>query len=203
VTGPAPIRLVLVDDHPIVLQGLAQVLAMHEGLEIVATCHDGVAAVAVIRAQRPDVAVVDARLPGLDGLGIVQALRHDEGAPRFVLLTATLDERQAGAAIGLGVHGVVFKDMPVETLIACIRAVHGGGTWPAPTAAPVADGQRLTPREAEIVRMIADGLQNKEIAAQLGIGGGTVKVHLHRIYEKLGVDGRVELIFWAQAHGLG
>lgn len=196
------IKLVLVDDHPLVLQGLVQVLALEPDLEIVATCPDGAAAVPLIRERRPDVAVVDGRLPGLDGLGVVRALKDDAGPTRFVLLTATIDPRQALAAMNSGVRGVVFKDMPVETLVECIRTVHAGGTWSPPGVTPLPDDTGLTARESEIVRMIADGLRNKEIAAQLGISEGTVKVHLHRIYEKLGVDGRVELIFWAQTHRL-
>lgn len=198
------IRLVLVDDHPFVLSGLVQVLAHEPELEVVATCSDGAAAIPLIRQHRPDVAVVDAKLPGVDGLGIVRALRDDPGPTRFVMLTATIDPQHVASAMNLGVKGVVFKDMPVETLVECIRAVHAGGTWQhATTAAPLGDDAReLTAREAEIVRMIADGLRNKEIAAALGISDGTVKVHLHRIYEKLGVDGRVELIFWAQTHRL-
>lgn len=196
------IKLVLVDDHPLVLQGLVQVLALEPDLEIIATCPDGAAAVPLIRDKRPDVAVVDGRLPGLDGLGVVRALKDDAGPTRFVLLTATIDPRQALAAMNSGVRGVVFKDMPVETLVECIRTVHAGGTWSPPGVIPPAETSGLTAREAEIVRMIADGLRNKEIAAQLGISEGTVKVHLHRIYEKLGVDGRVELIFWAQTHRL-
>ncbi len=196
------IKLVLVDDHPLVLQGLVQVLSLEPDLEIIATCQDGAAAVPLIREQRPDVAVVDGRLPGLDGLGIVRALKDDAGPTRFVLLTATIDPRNALAAMNSGVRGVVFKDMPVDQLVACIRAVHAGGTWQPAGVAPPTEDTGLTARESEIVRMIADGLRNKEIAAQLGISEGTVKVHLHRIYEKLGVDGRVELIFWAQTHRL-
>lgn len=197
-----PIRLVLVDDHPFVLQGLVQVLETQPGLEIVATCSDGAAAVPLIRARRPDVAVIDAMLPGLDGLGIVRALRDDPGPTRFVMLTATLDARNVAAAMNLGVRAVVFKDLPVATLVECIRTVHAGGTWQAAPSLIGDEASQLTAREAEIVRMIADGLRNKEIAAELGISDGTVKVHLHRIYEKLGVDGRVELIFWAQSHRL-
>src|SRR6185503_11087329 len=108
------------------------------------------------------------------------------------------------AAMNLGVRGVVFKDLPVEMLVECIRTVHAGGTWQPAGAAPPADDEAstLTAREAEIVRMLAHGLRNKEVAAELGISEGTVKVHLHRIYEKLGVDGRVELLLWAQTHRL-
>lgn len=197
------IRIVLVDDHPIVLRGLVQVLEQRPDLQIVATCEDGAAAVAVIREHQPDVAVLDGRLPGLDGLGIVRALEADAGPTRFVLLTATIDPREALAAMNLGVRGVVFKDQPVEQLVECIHTVHAGGTWHPPgTAAPDPVASTLTAREIEIVRMLGHGLRNKQVAADLGISEGTVKVHLHRIYEKLGVDGRVELILWAQSHRL-
>ncbi len=198
----APIRLVLVDDHPIVLQGLVQVLTARPELAIVATCADGAAAVPLIRQHRPDVAVLDARLPGLDGVGIVRALHGDAGPTRFVLLTASLDPRELTTALDLGVRGVVFKDQPVDTLIECIREVHAGRTWNATAPAPSADAAGLTAREVEIVRLIVDGQRNKQIAVTLGITEGTVKVHLHRIYEKLGLDGRVELMLWAQSNRL-
>jgi two-component system nitrate/nitrite response regulator NarL len=195
------IRLVLVDDHPFVLQGLVQVLEQQEGLEIVATCQDGAAAVDVIRRHAPDVAVLDGRLPGLDGLGIVRALAGDPGPTRFVLLTATIGPREALTAMTLGIRGVVFKDLPVEQLVACIRTVHAGGTWLPPGVDAIDPAAAaLTAREIEIVQMLVRGLRNKEVAAELGISEGTVKVHLHKVYEKLGVDGRVELVLWAQAH---
>jgi RNA polymerase sigma factor (sigma-70 family) len=210
-----PIRLVLCDDHAIVLQGLEQVLGRQPDLEVVASCRDGAAALTAIAAHRPDVAVLDVRLPGMDGLAIVRELARTSSATRVVLLTAMLDDLQAREAIDLGVAGIVLKDMPVESLVECIRAVHAGATWHAPelvrgalrrleadAATRSATGQ-LTPREMEIVRMVASGLRNKEVASQLGITEGTVKVHLHRIYEKLGIGGRIELIFWAQSHGVG
>lgn len=211
----ARIRLVLCDDHAIVLAGLAEVLSNQPDLEVVGTCADGAQAVALIRSLRPDVAILDVKLPGMDGLAVVRALRDDGVTTRFILLTAVLDDVQALEAMQLQIPGIVLKEMHVDRLVECIRQVHAGGESHAPEAVRgalrrvMSDDQAtpsslaaLTPRELEIVRMVAVGMRNKEVASSLGIAEGTVKIHLHRIYEKLGVEGRIELIFWAQAHGV-
>jgi DNA-binding NarL/FixJ family response regulator len=206
------IRLVLVDDHPIVLAGLGEVLRLQRDLDVVATCRDGAEGIATIRAERPDVAVLDVQMPGTGGLAIARLLQAEQHPTRVVLLTGVLDDDQAVEAIRTEVPGIVLKDMPVEQLVECIRAVAAGRTWHAPEPvrralkklaapeAPPAGG--LTARELEIVRHVAAGLRNKDVAAALGISEGTVKIHLHRAYEKLGVDGRVELVLWLQEHGL-
>ena len=210
-----PLRLVLADDHPVVLGGLEQLLDAEVGFEIVATAGDGVAALAAVRRERPDVLVLDIRMPRLDGLGVLRELR-DEGPPTAtVLLTAGLDEEEVLEAVRLGVRGVVLKEMAPAVLVECLRAVGQGEVWIERRLVTRAldklmvrhDGQReaaavLTGREIDLVRQIARGLRNKEIARQLGITEGTVKVHLHNIYQKLGIDGRLALLRWAQERGL-
>jgi len=207
--------LVLADDHPIVLDGLEQLFRLEAGLEVVARCRDGEETLQAVRSLAPDVLVLDVRMPGGDGLAVLHTL-EEEGLPtRVVLLTAGLEDEQLLEAIRAGARGVVLKDMAPQLLVEAVRTVLGGGQWLEKGLGGraltrllqrergLAEAARhLTPRELEIVRMVASGLRNRAIAARLYITEGTVKVHLHNIYEKLGVDGRVELTLYAQEKGL-
>jgi DNA-binding NarL/FixJ family response regulator len=207
-----PIRLVLADDHPIVLHGLEQLFA-RAGFEVAAACPDGPSAIAAVRDYRPDVFVLDLRMNGLNGLDVLRALSKDGVRCKTILLTAAVRDTEVTQALQLGASGVVLKDTSPEALIEGIRRVHRGESWTeqetaasgvTPEQESVADAATvpLTPRELEIVRMVAKGLRNKVIAEQLSISEGTVKVHLHNIYEKLHVDGRLELVLCAQQKGL-
>ena len=210
-----PIRLVLADDHPIVLHGLQQLFDAHPDFEVVAACTDGDAALEAVRAQPVDVLVLDLRMPYRTGLDVMRALAGVKPGCRIVLLTAALTDDDVVEAIRLGAAGVVLKESPPEALLECVRRVHLGEQWIDRDTLARAFGrvlrresatrevaQILTPREIEIVGMIAQGLRNKAIAARLSISEGTVKIHLHNIYEKLGIDGRVELVLYAQQKGL-
>ncbi|HLE85867.1 MAG TPA: response regulator transcription factor [Thermoanaerobaculia bacterium] len=195
--------LVLADDHPIVLDGLEQLFRLEAGLEVVARCRDGEETLQAVRSLAPDVLVLDVRMPGGDGLAVLHTL-EEEGLPtRVVLLTAGLEDEQLLEAIRAGARGVVLKDMAPQLLVEAVRTVLGGGQWLEQGLGGraltrllqrergLAEAARhLTPRELEIVRMVASGLRNRAIADRLYITEGTVKVHLHNIYEKLGVDGR-------------
>jgi DNA-binding NarL/FixJ family response regulator len=210
-----PIRLVLADDHPIVLHGLQQLFARQAGFEVVAACADGAAAIAAVRAHRPDILVLDLRMTGQTGLDVLRALAAAALPCRTILLTAAVRDEEVVEAMQFGAMGLVLKDASPDTLVDCIRRVHRGEQWieretvtrafktvlereSARSAAQAA----LTPREIEIVKMVATGLRNKAIAERLTISEGTVKVHLHNIYNKLGVDGRLELVLIAQEKGL-
>ena len=207
--------LVLADDHPIVLDGLEQLFRLEAGLDVVARCRDGEETLQAVRSLAPDVLVLDVRMPGGDGLAVLHTL-EEEGLPtRVVLLTAGLEDEQLLEAIRAGARGVVLKDMAPQLLVEAVRTVLGGGQWLEKGLGGraltrllqrergLAEAARhLTPRELEIVRMVASGLRNRAIAARLYITEGTVKVHLHNIYEKLGVDGRVELTLYPQEKGL-
>lgn len=209
------IRVVLVDDHPIVLQGLQHLFARHADFEVAACCPDAETALAAVRADRPDVLVLDLRMPGLSGLDLLRTLAS-EGTPcRTVLLTAAITEEQVVEAVNLGAAGLVLKESAPETLLECVRRVHQGEQWidretVSSAVRTVLDRRTakepaphtLTPREIEIVKMVAQGLRNRAIAERLSISEGTVKVHLHNIYEKFGVDGRLELLLAAQHKGL-
>jgi DNA-binding NarL/FixJ family response regulator len=209
------ISLVLADDHPIVLDGLERLVQLHADLRVVARCRNGREAVEAVRRHRPDVLVLDIRMPDLDGLGVLKELRRQDLSTRVVLLTAALEEEEVLDAIRLGVWGVVLKEMAPEVLIACIRKVHGGEQWIESGAlrravdrllrreAGVQELSRiLTARELEVLRMAGTGLRNREIADRLAITEGTVKIHLHNIYDKLKLDGRLALTLFARDRGL-
>jgi DNA-binding NarL/FixJ family response regulator len=210
-----PIRLILADDHPIVLDGLAQLFRVEPEFQVLARCRDGDEALEGVRIHRPDVLVLDIRMPRRDGLDVLRAVRLEGLPTRVVLLTAALEEEQLVEALRLGVGGVVLKEMAPHLLLEAVREVHAGGSWLDKGSVSRIVGkllqkeegvreaaQVLTPRELEIVRMVARGLRNRAIAEQLLITEGTVKIHLHNIYQKLGVDGRLELAVYAQGKGL-
>ena len=209
------IRLVIADDHPIVLGGLEQLFRLEEDICVVETCMDGDAAIASVRRHKPDVLVLDLKMPCRNGLEVLKELSLDAHRCRTVMLTAALNEEEVVEAMRLGVNGIVLKEMAPRLLLQCVRKVAAGGQWLEKGSVGRAIEQLLhreqmvqktreilTPREIEVVQMVARGLRNKEIAAQLGIGEGTVKVYLHTIYEKMTVTGRVELTLYAQKNGL-
>ncbi len=207
--------VILADDHPIVLDGLAQLFRLEEGLEVVARCRDGEETLRAVLELAPDVLVLDVRMPRMDGLEVLQAMSRQGIETQVVVLTAGIEDEQLLEAIRAGARGVVLKDMAPQLLVDAVRAVLAGGQWLERGLGGraltrllqrerglVEISRRLTPRELEILRMVARGLRNRAIAEQLFITEGTVKVHLHNIYEKLGVDGRVELTLYAQERGL-
>lgn len=211
----APIRVVLADDHAIVLHGLKRLFEGHADFEVVECCRDGADALTAARADRCDVLVLDLRMPGLTGLEVLKTLAGEKRQCRTVLLTAAINDDDVVEAIRLGAQGVVLKEASPEVLLECVRKVHRGEQWidremmsrafgrVARRETASRDAARiLTPREIEIVRMIAQGLRNRAIAERLSISEGTVKIHLHNVYEKLQVDGRLELMLYAQEKDL-
>ncbi len=210
-----PIRLVLADDHPIVLDGLEQLFRLSRDFSVVARCRDGEETLKALRLYRPDILILDIRMPRCDGLQVLRNLQTEGLPTQVVLLTADLEEAQLLEALQLGVGGIVLKETAPRLLVDAVREVYAGGRWVDKGSANRAlekllrreqEGRAaepsLTPRELEIVSMVARGLRNRNIAEQLQISEGTVKIHLHNIYEKLGVDGRGELAFHARNKGL-
>jgi DNA-binding NarL/FixJ family response regulator len=210
-----PIRLVLADDHPLVLNGLENLFRTEEDFQVLARCINGDEALKAVHEHRPDVLVLDIRMPVKDGLEVAREIRKENLPTRVVLLTAVLEERELLEAVRLGVQGIVLKEMAPQMLLRCIRKVHAGEQWIELRSAKQAlekmlrreagareVSAKLTPQEMTIVRMVAGGLRNKEIADKLHISEGTVKVHLHNIFEKLQVDSRLSLLRYAQEKGL-
>jgi len=209
------IRLVLADDHRIILDGLEQLFRRHEDFELLATCIDGEQALSAVRRYKPDVLVLDVQMPRMNGLEVLRAMKAEGLETRVVLLTATLDEDGVLEAIDLGAMGLVLKEAASVKLVQCVRDVARGEKSLEQSLVSRAlermmrrnralqeVASLLSPRETEVVRMVATGLRNKEIAQKLSISEGTVKFYLHTIYEKLQVHGRVELTLYAQEKGL-
>jgi two-component system, NarL family, nitrate/nitrite response regulator NarL len=210
-----PISLVLADDHPIVLDGLEALFHLHDDFEILARCGTGDETLAAVRKHQPDVLLLDIKMPGKDAFGVVREMLNLKLRTRVVLLTAELDENSALESSQLGVAGVVTKDMAPKLLVQCVRKVHAGERFLEHSSFSGAlekmvrreGGEHevarlLSPREIEIVRLLASGLPNKAIGKKLFISEGTVKVHLHNIYEKLQLQSRLALSLYARDKGL-
>jgi DNA-binding NarL/FixJ family response regulator len=212
------IRVALVDDQAIVRAGLARILGPADGFEVVAECADGQQAVEELPGKRPDVILMDIRMPRLDGIAATERLRErDDPVPVLVLTTFGEDEVLWGA-IEAGAAGFVLKDSTAEDLITAVRAVAGGGAWFDPAVAPrvleryrrlVAPATRdaarleeLTEREHDVLRLVARGATNAEIAATLYVAEATVKTHVGSIFTKLGVRDRAAAIVFAYDHGV-
>jgi DNA-binding NarL/FixJ family response regulator len=209
------IRVVLADDHPLVLDALEQLFRLEGDIQVVARCTTGAEVPGAVRRLRPDVLILDLLMAGGDGLSVLRELHGKPEYPATILLTASVREEELLEAIRLGIRGVLLKDMAPRLIVQCVRKVHAGGEWLEQKVAARAmrtllrreSGEReaaqlLTQRELELVRHVASGLRNKEIADRLNITEGTVKIHLHNIYEKIDVEGRVALTVWAKDRGL-
>ena len=210
-----PIRLVLAHRDLLVLEALAALFERAGGFAVAAHCRNGEELPEAVRQHAPDVLVLDLRLPRMDGLEVVRQLKRERAPARLVLLADWRDEREVVEAMRLGVGGVILWEMPASLLVRCVRAVHAGEPWFEKRSvermmqklARTQDGRdgaagKLTQRELAVVRLVGKGLRNRVIAAELGISESTVKVHLGRIYAKLGAKGRLGLYRFAADNGL-
>jgi NarL family two-component system response regulator LiaR len=200
------IRVLLVDDHPVVRQGLRALLSTHEGIEVVGEADDGEAAVAAAERFSPDVVLMDVVMPGMDGVEALRLIGERRPQTRVVMLTSYADERRAMEAVDAGASGFLLKDASPRDVAAAIRAAHRGEAvlHPAVAAKLLAERRRppaahadLTARELEVLRLIARGLQNKQIAAQLHLSEKTVKTHVSAILRKLDVTDRTQAAMYA------
>jgi DNA-binding NarL/FixJ family response regulator len=210
-----PTRVIIADDHPIVLDGLAQLLAGDPQFHIVALCKEGDEALSAIRRERPEIAVLDVRMPRATGIAILRTVVEERIPTRVILLTAEISDDEVVEAVRLGVAGMVLKETASRQLLQVLAKVAAGDTSldqkvvrrAVDKLLRVRSGMSqaarvLTNRELEIVKLVATGLRNKQIADQLSITEGTVKIHLHTIFEKLGVSSRVELSNYARERSL-
>jgi DNA-binding NarL/FixJ family response regulator len=212
------IRAALVDDQAIVRAGLARILSPADGFEVVAECADGRQAVKELPALHPDVVLMDVRMPALDGIAATAALRSIDDPLQILVLTTFGEDDVLWGAVEAGAAGFVLKDSSAEELIVAVRAVAGGGAWFDPAVAPrlleryrrvVAPAARdaarldlLTDREHDVLRLMARGATNAEIAGELHVAEATVKTHVGSIFGKLGVRDRAAAIVYAYDHGV-
>jgi DNA-binding NarL/FixJ family response regulator len=206
-----PIRLVVVDDHSVVREGLRAFLRLQEGIEVVGEAASAVDAVRVARASSPDVVLLDLVMPGGDGVGAIRGLIDAVPGVRVLVLTSFADDAQIFAAMAAGAAGYLLKDVDPGALADGIRDVHGGRPALHPSVAArlmrrgdVATSARLgiTARERDVLRLVVEGLANKQIAQRLGIGEKTVKTHVSRVLAKLGVEDRTQAAVLAIREGL-
>lgn len=206
------VRVMLVDDQELLRAGFRMVLGAQPDIEVVAEAGDGVQAVELLRSVEVDVVLMDVRMPRMDG---VEAIRHIHGPKVLILTTFDLDE-YVFAAIKAGASGFLLKDVPPAELVSAIRSVHAGdavvspptlkrmlgrfaGYLPSESRAAAAE---LTPREREVLMMVARGRSNMEIAAELEVAEATVKTHLGRVLAKLGLRDRAQVVVYAYEAGL-
>jgi two-component system, NarL family, nitrate/nitrite response regulator NarL len=208
-----PVSVVIADDHPVVLQGITEILRAQPDISVVAACNGGRDATAAIQQFTPDVAVLDIIMPDLSGLDVLSSIVGAGIKTRVVLLTAVATDDRILAAMTSGAKGLLFKDAAPDNLVDCIRDVaKGKRCFPNDLIDAAlerkigrqADAEcsigALTPREAQIALLVSEGLSNKLMAWQLNMAEGTVKVYLHNIYEKLGIPNRTALCAWAIPH---
>jgi len=201
-----PIRLLLADDHYIVLMGLKALLKLRKEFKVVATAADGEEAVALYQEHRPDIALLDLRMPKLDGIGATEKIRALFPDARVILLTSFDREEEIHRAVKAGVAGYLLKESKLPELSEAIRTVFRGGDWfPREIMELVKERSaqpELSKREVEVLDLVAKGLTNKEIAGVLGFSEDGAKSHLRKIYEKLGVNVRAEAISEALRRGI-
>ena len=204
------VSIIVVDDHPVVLRGLVTLLSEDKTFKIIASCTSGAEAIEIIRNLRPELALLDMNMPSPNGLQILKTIVAESLPTRVTFLAAFLSDQEIVAATAGGAYGMLLKETAPETLINCLHAVAAGEKW---LPANLVDGaiertleshaqiskieHLLTRREIEVMLKVADGLPNKEVGSQLNISEGTVKIHLHSIYNKVGVSNRTSLANFA------
>jgi DNA-binding NarL/FixJ family response regulator len=214
------IRVVLADDQTVVRDGLVLLLSASEGVDVVAAAADGEEAVALCLEHSPDVALLDLRMPKLDGAQVTAALAEKNPTIKVLILTTFADDDAVLPALRAGAAGYLTKDTSGEALVAAIRDVAAGrtvldtavqrrlvelatGAGPVAASGPPVDEGGLTRREVDVVRLVAEGLTNQQIARRLVVSEATVKTHLNHVLSKLDVDGRPGLVAWAWRRGFG
>ena len=199
------IRVLLVDDHMAIRMGLATAIGDAADMEVVADVEDGAEGVEAYRRHRPDVVILDLRMQGMSGVETIRALRQEFGAVRVLIYSNYARGEEVYQAITAGASGFVVKEMAVDVLLEAVRTVYAGRQYiPSQVAARIGERMlaNLSPRETEVLALLAKGLSNKEIAARLGLVVGTVKIHVANIFSKLGVCDRTQALVTAVKRGI-
>ena len=199
-------RVLIVDDHPTMRLGLAAIINMQKDMAVCAQAASGEEAVRLFREHRPDVTLMDLRLPGMSGLEAIREIRREDPLARCVVLTTYEGDEDIHQALTAGAEGYLIKAMSHETLVDALRKVNAGNRFlPAPVAKSLAartPNSDLSPREREVLSLMAHGKSNKDIGGTLGITEATVKCHVSVILERLGVTDRTQAVIAALQRGL-
>ncbi|CRK57186.1 DNA-binding response regulator, LuxR family [Alloactinosynnema sp. L-07] len=208
----APVRVLVVDDQQLIREGIASLLGIQPGIEVVGTATDGRDAVEKAVELAPDVVLMDVRMPEMDGVEAVAALRRRVPGCRVVMLTTFDDEDYVVRSLRAGAAGYLLKDLPSRELAGAVRLAHAGVAQFDPAAAArlaaaldrsgEQGGSALTVREAEVLKLVAGGATNREIAERLFLSEGTVKNHISRVLTRLGLRDRTQAALYARDHGL-
>jgi DNA-binding NarL/FixJ family response regulator len=205
-SAPETIRVLCVDDHPLVRKGIASILANEADLQLVGEAGDGREAVEAFRLHRPHVTLMDIRMPQMDGIEATKLIRREDPEARIIALTSYDGDQEIYRSLEAGVRGYILKEMVHTEIVRAIRVVHSGKRlMPAEVAERLSEHfpqVTLTPREVEVLTFVAQGLGNKEIGAQLGTAAGTVKMHLQNILCKLGASDRTHAVTLAIRRGI-
>lgn len=204
-------RVVLADDHPLLLRGVADLVSLEPDFEIVATATSGREAIAALERTTPELLVLDINMPDLTGLAVLRAIHRADLQVRAIFLTATITPREISEALAFGAWGLLLKESAPDRLVDCLRTVVRGEYWHPPELLARADTEQasaealqlaqLTVRERQIVTLVCKGLSNRAIAQHLGTAEGTVKIHLNNIFRKLGLSNRTSLVALALMPG--
>jgi two-component system, NarL family, response regulator len=200
------IRIMIVDDHPVVRAGLASMLSTQPGIDVVGSAASGVEALALLKTITPDVILMDLRLSGMSGLETIRAINLRTDPPRILVLTSFDTDEDIYQSVGAGAQGYILKDTPQDRLLEAIQMVHARKRYfPADIAARLTERMarsNLTPREHQVLQLVAKGLTNKEIGQVFGISDNTARNHVNSIIEKLKVSDRTEAATIAMRQGL-
>jgi two-component system NarL family response regulator len=200
------IRLLVADDHVLILEGLTAAIGRQEDMTVVAKAADGREAVDLWKTHRPDVALIDLRMPKLNGVAVIREIRDEDVSARLIVQTTYDTDEEIYQAIRAGARAYLLKDAPLEELLACIRKVHAGEICIPPALgaklAARTSGDALTTREIDVLKLLAKGRSNKEIGSDLFISEATVKSHVRSMFAKLHVMSRTEAIAAANQRGL-
>jgi DNA-binding NarL/FixJ family response regulator len=203
---PERIRILCVDDHPLMREGIAALIAKEPDLALVAEASSGLEAIQQFREQRPDVTLLDIRLPDISGIDALIAIRKEDSSARVIMFTTSRGDVEIQRALRAGARGYMLKSTPPRELLDAIRGVHRGLTRiPAEVATQLAENlaaDALTARELEVLSSMAIGNRNREIAETLGIAEMTVKIHVRHVMEKLGAKDRTEAVAIALRRGI-
>lgn len=200
------IKIMIVDDHPVVREGLSRIIVSESGMEVIAEAGTGAEALTQYRKLRPDVVLLDMRMPEMTGIQTIEAIRKEFSNARIIVLSTYDLEEDIYQSLQAGARGYILKDSPRNELLASIRRVHAGErVIPPNIATRLAErigGNELTAREFEVLKLIVSGKSNKQIGDDLGISEGTVKSHVNNILDKLGVTDRTQAVSVALKRGI-